>query len=204
MTQPITIYLADDHQIVIDGLKLLIVDEASYKVVGTAVDGETAKNEILTKRPDIALIDFRMPKLSGLEIIAMVKRELPDTHFVILSMHDNQSYMKDALAYKASGYLLKNAGKSELMKCLSIVLNGDTYFPNIQTRRQDVDKSLFTPREMEVVRLILDEFTTAQIALELGLSTHTVDVHRKNIARKTNTKTNLGLSKFLLEHKIEI
>jgi two-component system, NarL family, nitrate/nitrite response regulator NarL len=204
MNKPFTIYLADDHQIVIDGLKLLISNEESMQVIGHAIDGETAKQVIIIKRPDIALVDLRMPGLDGLELIITLKRVLPSTKFIILSMHDSQRYMRDAMVHEASGYLLKNAGKAELMKCLSIVLKGEKYFPNIQKKKEPFKKSLFTPREAEILKLILDEYTTAEIANKLSLSHHTVDVHRKSIVRKANTKTPLGLSKFLHENQIEL
>lgn len=204
MNKPATIYLADDHQIVIDGLKLLIGGEESLKVVGSATNGETARLEIPIKRPDIALVDLRMPGVDGLELIITLRKVLPGTRFVILSMHDSQRHMKDAKAHGASGYLLKNAGKAELLKCLSAVLRDEQYFPNIQAKKEQFNKLLFTPRETEIIRLILDQYTTAQIAAELSLSHHTVDAHRKSIARKTNAKTPLALSEFLREHQIDI
>lgn len=203
MNTPVSIYLADDHQIVIDGLRLLISSEASMKVVGSATNGKVAKEEIINKRPDIALIDLRMPGLEGMELIYILRKIVPDTKFIILSMHDNQRYMKDAMNGGASGYLLKNSGKTELMKCFNAVLDGNTYFPNIQSAR-NITKSPFTPRETEILKLVLDEYTTAEIAAKLSLSHHTVDVHRKSIVRKANTKTPLGLSKFLQENQIEL
>lgn len=204
MNKPVTIYLADDHQIIIDGLKLLINDEKSMKVIGSATDGERAREEILIKRPDIAIIDIHMPQLDGLQLITMLRKIATGTKFVVLSMHDSQRYMRDAMSYGASGYLLKNAGKTELTKCLSMVLQGEHYFPNIQVKKENLNTSLFTPKETEIVRLVLQNRTTADIAEELSLSPHTVTVHRKNIARKTNTKTPLALQQFLEENSIDL
>lgn len=204
MNPPVTLYLADDHQIVIDGLKLLISNEESVKIVGYATDGNTACEGIKIMKPSLALIDFSMPGLNGLELINTLRKIVPETKFIILSMHDSQRYMKDALSAGACGYLLKNAGKAELLKCISKVLNGDKYFPNIQAKKDTLKKALFTPRETEILKLILDEFTTAEIANKLSLSHHTVDVHRKSIVRKANTKTPLGISKFLRENQIEL
>jgi two-component system nitrate/nitrite response regulator NarL len=203
MNNPCTIYLADDHQIVIDGLKLLIGGEPLMKVVGAATNGDTAGEEILIKRPDIALVDLMMPGLDGLQLISMLRKVAVGTKFVVLSMDDSQRSMRDAMSYGASGYLLKNAGKMELTKCLSLVMQGEQYFPNLRTGK-NLNNSLFTPKESEIIRMVLKNLTTAEIADELTLSPHTVTVHRKNIARKTNTKTPLGLKKFLEENSIEL
>lgn len=206
MNLPVTtIYLADDHQIIIDGLKLLISDESSMKIVGYANNGDTACEEIIVKKPDIALIDLRMPDgMSGLELIYKLTRVVKNTRFIILSMHDDRRSIKDALKGGAMGYLLKSTGKAELMKCLSTVLNGNTYFPTLPVTKPNSNKPIFTPREFEIVKLIIDEYTTPQIAEKLCLSKHTVDVHRKSICRKADTHTALGLAKFLWENHIEL
>lgn len=204
MTPSITLYIADDHQIVIDGLKLLISTEESIKIIGYAIDGNTACAEIKIKRPTLALIDFSMPGLNGLELINTLRKTVPDTKFIVLSMHDKQNYIKDVMNSGASGYLLKNIGKAELMKCLSIVLNGGTYFPNYKPGKDNLNKSVFTPKELEVIKLILDEHTSAKIAEMLCISQHTVDVHRKKIMNKAGTKTALGLSRFIQESQIKI
>lgn len=202
---PITLYLADDHQIIIDGLKLLISEEASMSVVGYANNGETAFKEIATKKPDIAFIDISMPPgMNGLELMHKLLKSGIKTKFIILSMHDGKRDIKDALNGGASGYLFKNTGKAELMNCLLTVLKGGQYFPTIATKK-DIPKSIFTPREFEIIRLIiLQQYTTSQIAEHLCLSPLTVETHRKNIGRKTNTSTPLGLVKFLDENKIEL
>lgn len=204
MNKPCSIYLADDHQIVIDGLKLLIGGESSMKVVGSAADGETAREEILIKRPDIALVDLMMPRLDGMQLITTLRKVATGTKFVVLSMDDSQRSMRDAMSYGASGYLLKNAGKTELMKCLMLVLQDEIYFPNLRNGKELLNQSLFTPKEIEIIRLVLQNRTSADIAEELSLSPHTVTVHRKNIARKTNTKTPLSLQQFLKENSIDL
>lgn len=200
----ITLYLADDHQIVIDGLKLLIGNEDHIKIVGYANDGETACAEMLERKPDLALIDFSMPKMNGLEVIYTLRKALPDTRFIILSMHDNPNNIKAAQNGGASGYILKNADKIALMKCLNTVLAGNTYFPDLKLKPIDEEKPLFTPREVDIIKLVLDEYTSSEIAGELNLSQATVDTHRKNINRKSETNTPLGLSKFLRENQIKL
>lgn len=205
MNNPATIYLADDHKIILDGLKRLIGDEPSLKVIGTAHDGQTAYREIINKKPDLALIDLRMPPgMSGLELMQQLSRVVKDTRFIILSMHEDKQYIRDAKAGGAAGYLLKNADQAELLKCLRTVLDGGTCFPKLPGLPGYGDKPLFTHKETEVVKLIIAEHTTIEIAEQLCISRHTVDVHRKNICRKTNTNTAIGLLKFLHEHNITL
>lgn len=203
MNKPVTLYLADDHQIVIDGLKLLISNEENLRIVGSANDGEMACAEIKMKRPDIALIDFSMPKLTGLELIYTLKKTVPDTKFIILSMYGKLNDIRNARNAGASGYILKNAGKGELMQCLSAVLNNGFYFPDLQNKKE-VDKSLFTPRELEILKLVLEGQTTTRIADQLSLAHSTVVTHRKNICRKTGESTPLGFLKFLQDNQIEL
>lgn len=205
MTQANSLYLADDHQIIIDGLKLLISDETCMQIVGWATDGDTACKEILAKKPDVALIDLSMPNsMSGLDIIRKLARVLPDTRFVVLSMHDRPRDIRDAMTHGAAGYLIKNTGKSELMKCLTAVLRGETHFPKLAAPASPVGKPLFTPRETEILKLILSQHTTTEIAEQLHLSPHTVLQHRKNIGHKTKTNTVLGLVQFLQDNGIEL
>lgn len=198
-----TLYLADDHQIVIDGLRLLIGNEDSIKIVGYSNDGETAYADLLDRRPDLALIDFSMPKLNGLELIYALRKALPDTKFIILSMYDNPRDIKAAQNGGASGYLLKNSSKTELLKCLNAVLVGKTYFPDLKTKAIELNELIFTPREIEIIKLIKEGHKSTEIATLLNLSKGTVDTHRKNISRKTNTDTPLGLIKFLQDNDIK-
>lgn len=200
----VTLYLADDHQIVIDGLKLLIGNEDHIKIVGYANDGETAMAELLDRKPDLALIDYSMPKIDGLELILTLKKRLPETKFIILSMYDSLRNIKAARAGGASGYIVKNANKTELMKCLNVVLAGNTYFPDLKTKQIDQKKPFFTPRETDIVKLILDGYKTTAIAEKLSLSHNTIDTHRKNINRKTGTSSALVLNKFVTEHQIKL
>lgn len=205
MKNHVTLYLADDHQIVIDGLKLLIGSDETFKIVGWANDGETAYHEIADRKPNLALVDLSMPKMNGLELIFSLWKKLPDTRFIILSMYDNLRDIKAAESGGASGYILKNANRAELMKCLNTVLAGNTYFPDLKNKKlADQQEMLFTPRETEVIRLIFDNLSSAQIAEKLHLSLSTVDTHRKNINRKAGMSSAIGLKKFIEENQIEL
>src|SRR5689334_12679445 len=105
MTEPVTIYLADDHQIVIDGLKLLISTEENIKIIGSANDGDTACKEIIAKKPNLALIDLRMPGMNGLELVYKLSKLVPDTKVIILSMQGDPRDIRDAMNGGAAGYL---------------------------------------------------------------------------------------------------
>jgi DNA-binding NarL/FixJ family response regulator len=119
-------------------------------------------------------------------------------------MYDNPRDIKAAQNGGASGYILKNIDKTELMKCLNSVLAGKTYFPDLKVKAIDQDKAIFTPREIDIIKLILNGQRSAEIATQLNLSHGTVDTHRKNINRKTETNTPLGLNKFLQDNQIKL
>lgn len=205
MNQPVTLYLADDHQIVVDGLKLLIGQEENIRIVGSANDWDTTYREILSLKPDIALLDLSMPpnRTNGLDLVFKLAKTAPGTKVVILSMNENPRNIRDAMNGGAAGYLRKNIGQATLIQCLSAVMQGELYFPTIP-KEKEAAKSLFTPRETEILKLVLDDRTTPQIADILSLSPLTVETHRKNIGRKAGTSTSIGLMKFLQEHHIEL
>ncbi|WP_118973912.1 response regulator [Taibaiella koreensis] len=204
MKDVITLYIADDHQIVVDGLKLLIGNDDCIRIVGYAYDGATARADIIERRPDLALIDRRMPGLDGIALLHTLRKLVPETRFVMLSMDTEQHYIRDAQSAGASGYLQKNVGKEELRKCLKTVAGGGQYFPDLRSAKPEAAVTMFTPRELEILKLVLEEQTSFAIAEKLSLSRFTVETHRKNIGRKTETNTLIGLINFLREHKIEL
>ncbi len=201
--QSLTLFITDDHQIVIDGLQLLLNSELGFRIVGTAIDGDRAHREILSKKPDVALVDLRMPGMSGIELVSSLKKQI-ETQFIILSMHNDRRYITDAINYGASGYLLKNTGKKELLECIDRVMKGEKYFSAKGISQLKNSVGLFTPREFEIIKLIISENTSQEIAEQLHLSHYTIETHRKNICRKTNTKTALSLTKYLSDNGIEL
>lgn len=198
-----TLYLADDHQIIIDGLNLLISNNSEYKIIGAATDGKVAHDDILFRKPDIALIDLRMPGLDGIELINTLKKKV-ETKFIILSMYNERRHIANAINYGASGYLLKNTGKNELLLCLQKVNTGEKYFPSILLHTLRKKHATFSPRESDILKLVIDGYSTLQIADMLHLSHYTVETHRKNICRKANTKTVVGLLKYITDNEIEL
>lgn len=198
-----SIYIADDHQIVIDGLMLLMRNEEQFIIAGIANDGQTAIEEISKFKPHIALLDLRMPKKTGLEVTRYIKEHNLPTKIIILSMHGDRRYINDARTFGADGYLLKNAGKVELLKAIEDVLNGKTYFTQLKDDDQ-TPSDLLTPREMDILKLLVNEQTNAQIAALLKLSLFTVETHRRNLMKKIGAKNTAGLIKFALEQQISI
>jgi DNA-binding NarL/FixJ family response regulator len=198
-----TIYIADDHQIVIDGLMLLMRNEDQYIIAGTANNGQTALDDITRLKPDIALIDLRMPEKDGLLVTRLVKEHHLPTKMIILSMHGDKRYINDARNFGADGYLLKNTGKQELLNAIEEVLKGKTYFTSAK-EDDNPQTHLLTPRELDVLKLLVNEQTNGQIAEKLRLSLFTIETHRKNIMKKVGAKNIAGLIKFALEQHITI
>lgn len=201
MKESVTIYLADDHQIVIDGLSLLLKNEPRMVICGYSTSGVRAFEDIKSIRPDIALLDLRMPDRDGLSIIRGLKSQL-SSRFIILSMHNERRFINDAINYGADGYLLKHAGKSEMLKAIQIVLAGGKYFPERIEKDKEGEKTFLTPRELDILKLVINECTSQEIAEKLLLSQYTVDTHRKNIIRKTGVKNLAGLVKYAMDYNI--
>jgi DNA-binding NarL/FixJ family response regulator len=192
------IFIADDHQIVIDGLKLLLNSNDDFVVVGSATDGLEAIDGITKLTPDVALLDLRMSGKDGIQIIRHLQSIRSKTKCIIMSMHGERRFVIDAKNYGAKGYLLKNAGMNELFDALYKVKNGGQSF-NKEMDLNETEQRILTPRELEIVGLIVQEHTTNQIAEILSLETH-----RKNILRKTGAKNLAGLVKFMLDHSHRI
>lgn len=201
MKESINIFLADDHQIVIDGLMLLLKNEANIIIAGTTTDGEKAWEQIPQLKPDIALIDLRMPGKDGLQIIRGLGHKI-NTRFIILSMHSDRRYITDAMNYGASGYLLKNTGKEALIDTIYRVWKGEKCFPDTKAGGKSHNETFLTPRELDVLKLIINECTSQEIAEKLSLSQYTVDTHRKSIYRKTGAKNLIGLVKYAIDQNI--
>lgn len=196
------IIIADDHQMVIDGLQLLLNRNDDFCVAGTATNGTKALELILSLKPQIALLDLRMPEKDGLQITRYLHDNKVATQTIIMSMHGDKRYITDAKNYGARGYILKNAGMQELYTAINEVIKGATYFVSPKQELHTKNPAELTPRELDVINLIINEHTTLQIAEQLHLSHYTVETHRKNILRKTGAKNLAGLVKFAVDNNI--
>lgn len=194
------IFIADDHQIVIDGLSLLLKNENNILIIGTATNGIEAFNAIQNLKPDIALLDIRMPDKDGLQIVQSLSSKIK-TKFIILSMHNERRFINDAINYGAKAFLLKNTGKQDLLNTIELVNNGKKKFPeNIE--KSEKSNSILTQRELDILRLIIGENTSIEISEKLNLSQFTVETHRRNIFKKTGAKNMIGLLKFAIDNNI--
>lgn len=197
--EKINIVLADDHVLVRKGIKAMLESETDIKVVGEAGNGADALSTAKTLKPDILLLDIRMPGMSGLDAAARLRDYAPGTKAVILSMHDSEEYVLQALGAGAYGYLLKDTDKDEFIKALKQVNSGNKYFsgavsnilanqllntrPLVKAPISNDDYHL-TRREKEILRLAIDGKHNKDIADSLGKSLRTIETHRFNIMKK--------------------
>ena len=212
--EQIRILLADDHTILRDGIRALLADEPNMILVGEAEDGRSAVKLACELRPDVVIMDIAMPLLNGLEATRQIKRELPGTEVLILSMHDNEEYIRQVLAAGAMGYILKDAAARELINAIKTVQRGEAVLSTAITRLviedylrwgdvQPADNSSnLTPREREVLQLIAEGYTNKQIAEILNLSIKTIQTHRANLMNKLDLHDRGELIKYAIQKKI--
>ncbi len=215
MNNTTTIVLADDHSLVRDGIRALLEEDQNLEVIGEASNGEEAIAMVLEKNPAILIIDIRMPVMNGIEAVERLKNQQVSTQCIILSMHDSEEYILKSVNAGASGYLLKDTGKTEFLKAIHTVRQGGKYFsgdisnvlvntllnPNkvVQTSAV-VNKSEDTPfgltnKELQVLHLVLSGLTNKQISEKLQKSKRTIETHRFNFMRKMRVKNLIDLSK---------
>lgn len=195
----INIVLADDHVLVRNGIKAMLESESDIEVVGEASDGYEALESAKNLKPDIIVLDIRMPNMTGLEAAAKLKNQSPGTKAVILSMHDSEEYVLQALDAGAYGYLLKDTDKNEFIKALKQIHAGSKYFsggvsnvlanrilarPSSSAAASKDDRYHLTKREKEILRMVIDGKHNKDIAESLGKSVRTVETHRFNIMKK--------------------
>lgn len=203
------IFIVDDHQMVIDGLRLIIDTIEGFDIVGESTSALNALDELATVNADILLTDVSMPEMSGIELTRLVKKKHPHIKIIALSMFSESQVVAEMIDAGISGYILKNTGKQELIEALNKVASGQNYFGQDITlqlmksfKRNQDETSRLTDREIEIIRMIEQDFGNKQIADMLFISERTVETHRKNILRKTNTQTVVGLLKYAYERKI--
>ena len=202
------VLIADDHGIVRSGLRLLLERQDGIEVIGEAADGAEAREIAVRERPDLAILDVRMPKLTGLQVTREIKRQAPEVAVLILSMHDDERYLFEALKAGASGYVLKTQADADLMEAIRAVERGEPFLTPAaqQTLIRDVldrgreeagDQDL-TPREEEIVKLVAEAHTTRQIAEILHLSEKTVESHRGRVLQKLGMRDRVELVRYAI------
>jgi two-component system, NarL family, nitrate/nitrite response regulator NarL len=207
----ISLAIVDDHQIVIDGIKSLLDGHEHFKIVLECTSSTQMLSLLASKQVDILLTDVMMPDMNGAELSKEVYQKFPTIKILALSM-SGQGDLVNQMIEEAniSGYVLKNIGKQELIKALEKISKGGIYFGEevlVEMKKASEIKkenttSPLTAREIEIIQLIEKELNNKQIADTLFLSERTVETHRKNIFRKTNTSSVIGLVKYAYEHKL--
>ncbi len=208
MDAPIKLFLVDDHHIVLDGLRSMFDQDTRFTILGYASSAEEALKKLETQTPDILITDYRLPGVSGLELSILVKEKYPSAKRVILSMHDEGMLVKQILKEGVDGYLLKSIQQTELKNALQQISKGVPYVSPEITRLilsdmlHERPEELLTEREREILNLIAKEHSNKQIAEKLFISERTVETHRKNIFRKTNTTSLVGLIKYAFANNL--
>jgi DNA-binding NarL/FixJ family response regulator len=195
----IRILLADDHNVMRAGLKLLLERHPGFKVISEASDGNQAVENALNTRPDVAVLDIAMPKMTGIDAATRIAAQLPQTAIVILSMHSDEGYVLRALKSGARGYLLKDSAESDLIEAIKVISEGKAFFSpeiskvlaedyvrEIRVRGVEDSYDLLTPREKEILQLLVEGQSNKDIAGKLNLSLYTVETHRRNLQTKLN------------------
>jgi len=210
----INVVIVDDHQIITDSLSMLFERLDGIEVMETFNDSRLVISSFKDQRPDVVITDYHMPVIDGIKLTGMIKSEFSDVNVILLSVNEDPSDIKQAYQAGASGYLLKKVSKEELEQAIREVHKGDLYYNqevlkailteeskkrNAVVVQPEKLLSRLTKRETEIVKLLVQEFSSQEIASLLHISTGTVETHRHNILRKLDVKSTIGVVKFALK-----
>ncbi len=211
MTQSLNILLADDHQIVLDGLQFMLSTEKHINIAYTATNTNDvlAHLKVNSANTDFVISDINMPSISGIELCRQIKQLYPHIKLLFLSMYSSKEMIREAMLAEADGYMLKNGGKDKLLEAIFKISNDGTYyseeiipiiFTQIHKEKQQLQKlSLLSDREKEVLVMIAKEFSSEEIAEKLFLSVKTIGYHRQNLLQKCDCKSSIGLVKYAIK-----
>ena len=203
------ILIADDHSIVRSGLKKVLDAKADLEVVAEAEDGHEAVEKALKEDVHLAILDVSMPRMTGIQAAAELHKRKPELRIVMLSMHDSEQFLFEALKAGASGYVLKSGADTDIVAAVRAAMRGDSFlYPSAVTtlvrdyvERRGEDEEHFdvlTPRELEVLKLIAEAYTSKQIASTLFISIKTVERHRQNILDKLGMRDRVELTRYAI------
>ncbi len=202
------ILLVDDHRILLEGTASLLSGLEDYEVAATASSGKEAIALLKSQEFDILVTDYELPDFSGLDIIRVAHAINPDIKVIVLSMHDEPAVVRELLQANIDSFVLKNDAHSSLLRALEKVSAGKKYFSDeiseilVRQLNSPEEKSELSPRETEIIKLIVRDFSTKQIAEVLFISEKTVDTHRKNILRKTGCSSLVSLVNYAHAHHL--
>lgn len=206
------ILIVDDHGVLRAGLRALLSADPEFQVIGEAADGLHAIDMACQMGADIILLDISMPGANGIEVCRQIKLKMPDSRVLILTVHEDESLLREAIQAGASGYIVKRAIASELLNAIGAVRRGELYVHPAMTRAllkgisssttDEPPAESLTPREVDVLRLIAQGHTNRQIAQVLNLSVRTVETHRANLMAKLDLHTRVELVHYAIEHNL--
>ncbi len=204
----IKIIIADDHEIVLDGLELVIKNDHNIEIVGRALTGTDVISIVNTKNVDIVVLDINMPIMDGIETTKFLKKNHPEIKILILSMHEEISFIRSIFNAEANGYILKNKGKEELLSAIYSIHNGKDYFSEEVTQsiyatlksKDVVGEIKLTEKEKQVLTYIGNGYTGPEIADKLNIAKTTFETHKRNLIEKTGVRNSNTLIKFAIEN----
>jgi DNA-binding NarL/FixJ family response regulator len=215
MVDKVKIIIAEDHRLLREGLKALLLSRDNLQVVGEAENGLEALKLIEKNTPDLILLDLSMPKMSGLSVIKEIKSRFPETKILALTIHESDQYVLEAFQSGADGYCLKDASRDELLMAISSVMGGKTYISpgisdNVMVGYLEGQKTLktstawdnITQREKDVLKLIGEGYRNKEIGDLLNISVKTVEKHRANIMKKLDLHNVSALTAYAIEKKL--
>ena len=206
-TSLIRILIADDHEIVRLGIRSILEAQPNWEVVAEATDGKQAIARAMETRPDVAVIDYSLPLINGIEVTRQIHRRLPSTEVLIFTMHDSEMLVDELLTAGARGYLLKSDATDYLVRAVEAVAAHKPFLTDqvseilLHSYRTSRRPSILTPREREVVQLIAEGCTSRQIARILRLSVRTVEAHRSAVMHKLNLSSSVSLVRYAVRNK---
>lgn len=210
----IKVLLVDDHNIVRDGIKLMLESQPGIDVVAEAKNGEDALSVLDNTHIDLVIMDINMPVMDGISTTKTIKENHSDIKILALTMSNDDLHIRQMIQAGASGYIMKSAGRSDLKNAIHTIMDGRHYFSDEATQSimMDLVKSKgkssspdpihITDRELEILELIVKEHTNQEIAEKLYISARTVDAHRRNLLQKTGARNTAGLVKYAFQHNL--
>lgn len=207
-TSKVRIVLADDHKILLESLNFVLKKQPDIEVVSTVSNGAELMNILARTAVDVVLMDIQMPELDGFQAAVGIRTRFPQVKILVLSMHNDSSYLERMYELGAAGYLLKTADIDEIIEAIQKVAQGESYFNSevvlsFKNRSSNYSMELkLTRRERQVIELIAKENSNVQIAQILNLSVGTINSYRKNLLKKLNVKNTAGLIRFAMNHGI--
>jgi len=202
----ISVYIVDDHQLVIEGILSFLQKEKNIKVAGYATDAQACINFFKSNSADVILMDINLPDMNGMDLCQIIKTNYPGIAVIALSTLSQGSYITQMIENGASGYLLKNADKAEILEAITTVQNGKTFFSFEAgkifkaTTEKKSGLPVLSKREKEILKLIAEGFTNIEISKNLFISIDTVDTHRKNLHNKLNVKNTAMLIRYAINN----